>query len=100
MEWWNQYQSDRLELRQARQVQDRFELHAARRWRLLRLRSDQKEGRYRIEFSRAGLTSDSGFPGQLALKEKPLFKKKKDQGKNPCLKNFVDLISRNIDLIL
>src|SRR5207249_9627267 len=45
---------DRPQLGQAKQGHGDRELHALRRRRLLRLRSDQEEGRHRLEFPGAG----------------------------------------------
>jgi len=55
MEYRNQDFGDRIELGEARQVHDHSELHARCRQRLLRLRSDQKKSRHRLEFPGAGL---------------------------------------------
>ena len=57
MEWRQADRRDRLEFGQAEQGHDHRQLHAGRRQRLLRLRSDQEEGRYRIEFPRTGIGS-------------------------------------------
>src|SRR3984893_7414495 len=53
MEWRHQDRGHWPELGQARQVHGDCELYAGRWGRLLRLRSDQEEGRHRIEFPRA-----------------------------------------------
>src|SRR5260370_36370370 len=71
MERWQADRGDRIEFGQAQQGYRERELHAGRRQRLLRLRSDQEKSRHRVEFPRAGLRAPFALvdgPGPQSLR--------------------------------